>query len=50
MVIIVETNIYRNDVLILFVNATRSMFDDLSESNTMLDSQRGMCWYHEDIQ
>ena len=42
--------IYRNDILVSFVNATRSLFDDRSEGNAILDLQREICWYDGDIQ
>ena len=42
--------IYRNDVLVSFVNSTRSLFDDWTEGDVILDSQRGICWCDGDIQ
>ena len=42
--------IYRNDVLVPFVNSTRSLFDDWSEGSAILDSQRAICWCDGDIQ
>ena len=35
--------IYRNDVLVPFGNAKRLLFDNWSEDNAILDTQRGIC-------
>ena len=41
--------LYRSDGLFPFVNATKSLFNDWSEVNAILNIQRGICWCDWDI-